>query len=162
MAKNINLYSKAEYSYNSPHQNNYVVTTSNRIKNYPPTNNTAYHHKKQVQTYTVQGHPNYHQNHSSLYRLYGTNSTSIQTTARPQSVLSTHQRHQTYKVNPISTLTLNRICTKCRREPAITTSRIKMKDNYFTNLCENCNEGLNYYRERPVVSDKDNDRVWKP
>lgn len=55
----------------------------------------------------------------------------------------------------------DRLCTRCNQEPRMIIASSYERQNFFPNLCINCNNELVNTRRRPVFNQSKMSRVWK-
>ena len=60
-----------------------------------------------------------------------------------------------------NSLDTDRLCTRCNREPKMIITTNYERQNYFPNLCINCNNDLANARRRPTLNQSKLNRVWR-
>ena len=62
-----------------------------------------------------------------------------------------------------SSVTYERLCTRCYKEPRLILRTPYERENFFGHLCVNCNKDLIQNRPRPIApSNNKSPRAWKP
>jgi Na+-transporting methylmalonyl-CoA/oxaloacetate decarboxylase gamma subunit len=61
-----------------------------------------------------------------------------------------------------SSVSYDRICTRCMKEPRMILTTNYERQNFFSHLCVNCNNALYSDRRRPSNIHSSTNRLWKP
>ena len=124
----------------------YISTASPAFPDYNPN--------RKVTTYMIEGRPE-----TSLQYKYSPASpvTPVIINATPRKT-----KPKAYRRPRASSVSYERLCTRCNREPRLILRTPYERENFFAHLCVNCNnEVVNTRRRAPATYNKTT-RSWKP
>ena len=140
------------------------IVSNNEVHRATPTRHVThaspvfpqYHSHQKVTTYMIEGRPDTLEKYQYTAAAASPVAPVITTTTPRKAKSKPNRRPRA------SSLSYERLCTRCNREPRLILRTPYERQNFFGHLCVNCNNDLVTTRRRAQVTYNRGPRNWKP